>query len=649
MENERILELFLELLARAKKSVPLYPPGSDAVREWVQRLHRGIPQLIANGLRFPLRFEAHHVLSGETALLTISPILDALRFDILTRGIEEMTMEEAVEENEVASFLNLLNMDLFAIQEAGGPQAVLQSQGVSHIAVRRIVLTPGVSRGGGLDWGALPVDEQVQLIVDQTLRAMTADLQALALNRIGLTRWLEAVGQGDRPDLIYDGVRTVCKVVASEREPSLFLRTIVEALCALPDSLLLPVMCDWLVPGVAMDVEALNLIRHFSEDELQQLAKLLPEATVLALTAALADLPLEDAGNQWLLESLSGMIRDQGAESRCPASPVEEGIAARVRQMVMDSFQPDGLLETGVRILLVLLCSVESEEYPSSAVDALEESVGVALSRGRLDLAMDILNGVRSGVLRGEWVQEHSRRSAALFRCAADQTHVALLAGLLREHRTGEHAGLTTQYLRLVGEQGIREFVNLLAEEHDRPVRAFMRHVLVLVGNPAVPALRLLTEDRRWYVVRNAVMVLGRIGDLSALPSINAAARHPDPRVRTEVARVLGAWAQSVSLTPLLTLLEDPDPDVKVAAVKILAGLESEEAVSRLQDLALRNTKTIDLSVRREAIRALATMKTRAARQAIREIAHRRLWIWQWQERQLRSLAARAARGEGTP
>ena len=648
MEKERILELFLELLARAKKSVPLYPPGSHAVREWVQRLHRGIPQLIANGLRFPLRFEAHHVLSGEIALLTIDPILDALRFDILARGIEEVMIEEAVEEQEVMAFLNLLAMDPFAIQAEGGAQAVLSNHRVTHIAVRQTAIAPGADRGERREWHTLPPEEQVQLVIDQALRALVASLRDLALNRTGFARWLEALGQADRPDLIYTGLRIVAGLVASEREPTLFFRTMAEALWVLPEPLQLPVVRDWLFPRVSVDVEALNLISHFSEDELQRLAQRLPEESFLALVAALGDLPWEDVHKQRLLESLTGMIHERSAESLPPPpSTVDGGTVARVRELVIASFQPEGLLEIGVRILMALLFHEENEEYPSSAMDALEESMGVALSRGRLDLAVEILNAVRSGSLRSEWFREHNQRSAALFRRAADQTHVALLAGLLRENRTEEHAELTTQYLRLVGEQGIREFVTLLAEERSDPIRAFMCRILVQVGRLAVPSLRLLTEDRRWYVAHDAVAVLGRIDDISALPSINHAARHPDPRVRTEVARVLGAWAERVGLAPLIKLLEDPDPAVKLAAIEVLGRLQSAETVPPLEDLVLGRTgKPVEFSVRQEAVRALSTMKTRAARQAIREIAHRRLWLWQRQERRLRKLAARATRGE---
>ena len=649
MEKEQVLELFLKLVARAKKSVPLYPPESPLVRQWVQRLHLGIPQFLADGLSFPVRFETDRVLSGETALQTTDPLLDALRFDLLTRGIKEVSIHGAVEEQEVAAFLNLLNMDPFIIRDEGGVRAVLDKQGVRRIDVREIAIAPGADRGKEQEWRTLTLEEWVQLLVDQALRAVATHLRALALNRSGLSQWLEVVGEGDRVDLIYIGVRTVCGLVASERESSILFRTIAEAVFTLPEPLQLKLMRDWLFPRVAEDVGSLNLISHFSEDEFQRLVQQLPGETFLGLATALAELPWEDVQKQRLLESLTAAIRSRsGGFRRSPLAAMDEKTVARARETVVASFQSDRLLEIEVRVLLALLFHGETDEYPTTAVDALQENLGEALTQGRLDLAVEILTRMRSGALRDEWIGEHAGQCKALFQRAADQTHVSLLSGLPTPNRRADHEELTAQYLRLVGEEGIRQFIALLAEEGNRRVRAFMCRVLVKVGPAAVPSLWPFTKDRRWYVARNAVTILAQIGDAFALSSIIDAARHPDPRVRREVAQVLGVWGEGVALTPLVGMLQDPDPTVQMTAVKVLGGLATEEAACAIKDLALsNNSKSIEFSTREEAVRTLATMGTQAAQQAIREIAHRRLWIWQRQERQLRSLAARAATGEG--
>jgi hypothetical protein len=650
MQKEEVLEQFLKLLARAKKIVPLYPPGNPAVRQWVQRLHRGITQFLADGLSFPVRFERDRVLSGGVALQSKDPILEPLQFDLLTRGIKEVSILEGVTEQELVEFLALLNMDPFVIQEGGGARKILERGGVQHIEVGEIAIAPGAAPGEGQEWRTLTLEEWVQLIVDQAHLALTTHLRALALDRNGLSQWLEAVGDGDRTDLTYAGLRTVCGLVVSERESSVLFRTIAEAVFTLPEPLQLALIRDWVFPRIGEDVEALNLVSHFSEDELQRLAEQLPGETFLGLASALADLPWEDVQKQRLLESLTAAIRNRGGFRPVGLTRVDEETVARVRDRVMASFHADRILEIEVRIILALLFKWETDEYPTSAVEALEETIEEALNRGRLDLALEILAAMRSGTVRGEWVAEHSQRSQALFAGAASQSCIVALLGLVKENRTTENAELVTEYLRLVGEAGLREFIAPLTDEQNRSVRAFMCQVLVRMGTAAIPHLRPWVEDQRWYVARNAVTILGQIRDPSTLPCIIEAARYPDPRVRKEAAQVLGTWGVDGALTTLLGLLEDPDPTVQMTLIHVIGRLKSEEAVRALKDLALsHNSRSISFPIREEAIRTLATMRTDEARRVIREIAHRRLWIWQRQERRVRGVAAQVAKGEKLP
>ncbi|HLC20534.1 MAG TPA: HEAT repeat domain-containing protein, partial [Candidatus Methylomirabilis sp.] len=407
---------------------------------------------------------------------------------------------------------------------------------------------------------------------------------------------------------------------------------------------------DWLFPRVNEDVEALNLVSHFSEDELQRLADQLPGATFLGLASTVAELPWEDVQKQRLLESLTAAIRNRGGFRPFGLTTADEGTVARARERVIASFHSDRLLEIEVRVLLALLFKWETDEYPTSAVEALEETMGEALSRGRLDLAGEILTAMRSGAVRVEWVAEHGKRSQALFAGAGDRNRIVTLVELIKENRTTENAERVTEYLRLVGDPGIREFVALLAEEQNRSVRAFMCQVLVRTGTAAVPHLLPRVKDRQWYVARNAVTILGQIGDPSTLPALIEASRYPDPRVRKEAAQALGTWGADGTLAMLLGLLDDPDPTVQMTLVNVIGRLGSEEAVRALKDLALvQNGRSISVPVREETIRTLDGVRTEAARRAIREIAHRRLWIWQRPERRVRSLAARLTRGEKLP
>src|SRR5439155_1344711 len=83
--------------------------------------------------------------------------------------------------------------------------------------------------------------------------------------------------------------------------------------------------------------------------------------------------------------------------------------------------------------------------------------------------------------------------------------------------------------------------------------------VLARVGVPAIPPLLSRLVDKRWFVVRNALYTLRKIGHASAFPAIVAVLEHPDPRVRLEAVRVAIQVDRGAARAPVLRRVHDPD------------------------------------------------------------------------------------------
>ena len=81
--------------------------------------------------------------------------------------------------------------------------------------------------------------------------------------------------------------------------------------------------------------------------------------------------------------------------------------------------------------------------------------------------------------------------------------------------------------------------------------------------------------DERWYVVRNVVLVLGQVNQPRAVTFLKKAIRHADPRVRREVIRSLGTRRYEETDSLLLSLLDDPDPNLQIHACQALATAPS--------------------------------------------------------------------------
>src|SRR2546422_473691 len=174
---------------------------------------------------------------------------------------------------------------------------------------------------------------------------------------------------------------------------------------------------------------------------------------------------------------------------------------------------------------------------------------------------------------------------------------------------------VATEYLRFAGPEGVEVFTALLAEEPHRRVRIRMCEVLARVGVSAILPLLSRLADKRWFVVRNALYTLRKIGHASAFPAIVAALEHPDPRVRLEAVRVAVQVGGAAAKAPVLRRVHDPDASVRRAAISAVGAPGNDGAVPELRKVLLGPgaRSEDDAEVQLGTIRALASIGTSAA------------------------------------
>jgi HEAT repeat protein len=658
--GERVLALFLRALMAARKSLSLYPAGSEIASTWVRRLHRSLGDFFQQGLCFPVRVEPDRFAWAGPDIRTVEPAMEAFRFDLESRGIREVDIDAAVEEWELHALLDLLNTPGGELRQLGGASGFLSARGVTRVRVT----APGEAQededpSQATRWALQTGRDAVDLFVETVVGLVEARFADLTYVRPALIAWLRdtAIGGSGR---LYQAVRMLHGLVEPAPDREVRIRTLVEALLGLPEELLRPFFADHLIPQAGREVLALNLLSQMTEDEIRHVAaRLVPQESLVALSSELLEFPWEEVQRRRLVEAITSAIRGDDP----PSILAEEGLVleaddplvVELRQEILASCQPDVLLDRSAEILLALVLSVDGEEYGTSAADALEEILGEALARGRVELATRLLSTLEDSVQTGEARnREAVEHLAVLQQRLGGRTHVALLGGLLRQHGGSEQQlALIARYLGLVARDAIREFTALLAEERDRQVRARMCQVLAKVGRPAVPILVELLDDPRWFLVRNLVHVLGKIADEAVFGPVVALLGHSHTRVRIEAVRALAMIAPARATTALVRSLGDDDPEVRVEAIRALGALRRDEAVPALRGLVASAPRDIaGLSLRREAVEALAAIGTPGARETLQSLARRRVWPWQRTESRLRdfavsALSARADAEEG--
>jgi HEAT repeat protein len=176
-------------------------------------------------------------------------------------------------------------------------------------------------------------------------------------------------------------------------------------------------------------------------------------------------------------------------------------------------------------------------------------------------------------------------RSALFEASARHALDAELLLELAPPPAEGEPSPLPA-LLAPFGDLGVEVLLDLLAAEEDRDRRALLLAVLrqAAAGHVGPVAARL--DDPRWYVVRNAVTLLGAAGGPEVLERLASVARHGTPEVRREAARSLVLAGGAAAAPHLVDLAIHGEDELGRLALVALAALTGPQAASALADVA---------------------------------------------------------------
>ena len=128
-----------------------------------------------------------------------------------------------------------------------------------------------------------------------------------------------------------------------------------------------------------------------------------------------------------------------------------------------------------------------------------------------------------------------------------------------------------------------------------RKMRRILLEALSAAGPGLLPLVRQKLHAESWFVVRNALVLLPRVGGTSR--DLLPVASHANEKVRLEVVRVLRSLpADGGTMEFVAAYLTDPAPEVRQHAAVMLRGdLLTAEAIARLERIALSEEYPDDL------------------------------------------------------
>ncbi len=140
-------------------------------------------------------------------------------------------------------------------------------------------------------------------------------------------------------------------------------------------------------------------------------------------------------------------------------------------------------------------------------------------------------------------------------------------------------------YLALLSPVAADTLCEILADCEVRKIRYLLCRAISVIGKNEPERLRHFINDKRWFFVRNIVMILGMMANRGGIPLLRQAVSHPEDRVRREVARSVGRIRSPAGLDVLERLISDDNKLVRIATLSALRDVGSGKARDFLEPI----------------------------------------------------------------
>jgi hypothetical protein len=169
--------------------------------------------------------------------------------------------------------------------------------------------------------------------------------------------------------------------------------------------------------------------------------------------------------------------------------------------------------------------------------------------------------------------------------------------------------------VRFIGSLRPDEVFERLEQSESRKMRRLLVDCLSNTGPTLLPRVRSRLASPNWYVVRNALVLLPRVGGTPR--DVLAVARHPQEKIRLEVVRALRAMQpDAVTMEIVASYLSDPIVDIRRHASVMLRGdLLNAGSIVILERVALDEQQPEE--IRQRVIAALGQSSDDAAATAL--------------------------------
>jgi len=311
--------------------------------------------------------------------------------------------------------------------------------------------------------------------------------------------------------------------------------------------------------------------------------------------------------------------------------------------------EADPVFVFNIMDILFEILALEKEQEPyQDAVNTLIKVLDAFLTLGDFTKAADLLKRVYI-ILKTydleDWQIEGIRKIIVE---AGEEVRIDRIGRVL-EREEGRLEDVNA-YLSLLQKNSIKPLIKLLGELKNSKTRRVFCDALPEIGKNAIEVFTPFMDDRRWYLVRNIIYILGRIGKEQSLPYILKALNHEDLRVKREAIQALGLIGGQKAIGILVRALTDNDVRIRcMAAINLGKGGKKAGLVPLLEVVQSKDFYKKEPAEIKAFFNAIGMVGSNEAIPVLQQLLERKSWFGRGKTDEVRMGAADAMVMIGTP
>jgi hypothetical protein len=305
----------------------------------------------------------------------------------------------------------------------------------------------------------------------------------------------------------------------------------------------------------------------------------------------------------------------------------EEEIEAVKHQMTVE--ENANPISTLIGILSAILRIEKDDTAFAEMVDIIDNVLETLMLRGDFWHSKKILELFHELVGPERNLPEIQRlRLKQAIDKAGDSPRINALEPVLNQWG-GKEADQLVDFWMLLNKNALIPLVELLGRLTQMKIRRVICEALVHLGKDDIELLARKLDDPRWFVVRNVVYVLGKIGQEKVIEKFQRLVYHKEVKVRKELIHTLDGMKDPRAKELLKDFLSDPESALRILAIRSLANQNYQEALEPLIDMAEdREFTTRDLYEKKEVFEAIGRIGGAAMVPKMRKLIRRGGSAW---------------------